>query len=149
MQKDNRKLTPFEDKLAEVIVSNQGLLTFDACVDAAVQDAPSLLWFAKEGLKEQENAPITEEFLLENGFKKQLDGSYVYATYFEWHGVERPQDYINVCLTDDVLPSYMTHTYLEGTPEYLQRNVFEGKIKNIKHLQEAMSVCGIEKELKV
>ena len=46
-----RKLTPFEDKLAEIIVSNQGLLTFDACVDAAVQDAPSLLWFAKEELK--------------------------------------------------------------------------------------------------
>lgn len=46
----DRKLTPFEDKLAEVIVSNQGLLTYDACVDAAVEDAGSLLWFAKEEL---------------------------------------------------------------------------------------------------
>ena len=48
-----RKLTPFEDRLAEIIVSNQGLLTFDACVDAAVRDAPSLLWFAEKELEEE------------------------------------------------------------------------------------------------
>ena len=48
-----RKLTPFEDSLAEIIVSNQGLLTFDACVDAAVRDAPSLLWFAEKELEEE------------------------------------------------------------------------------------------------
>ncbi|MBP5723487.1 MAG: hypothetical protein J6X18_07955 [Bacteroidales bacterium] len=47
----DRKLTPFEDKLVEIIVSNQGLLTFDACVDAAVRETDSLLWFAKEELK--------------------------------------------------------------------------------------------------
>ena len=48
-----RKLTPFEDKLSEIIVSNQGLLTFDACVNAAVENAPSLLWFAEKELEEE------------------------------------------------------------------------------------------------
>ena len=44
---DNEKMTPFEDLLTEVLIECQGLMTYDACAEAAKKYAGELRYFAK------------------------------------------------------------------------------------------------------
>lgn len=56
------ELTPFEDRLAEIIVSSQGLCTFDACKSEAKKSASELLALARRELHENMKEALRTEY---------------------------------------------------------------------------------------
>ena len=55
---DAEKLTRFEETLADIIVSSQGLCTYEACKDMAKREAPFLITSLQ---KEQPEVGLEEE----------------------------------------------------------------------------------------
>ena len=55
---DAEKLTKFEEALADIIVSSQGLCTYEACKDMAKREAPFLITSLQQ---EQSEVDLEEE----------------------------------------------------------------------------------------
>ena len=87
---------------------------------------------------QEQDTPLTVEFLLKNGFKKDCMGRLIYRT-------KDDSVYINFEGWGQDLLSTVSHYYVYNG--YKTENTFTGYITTTKQLQDVLNACGINKKL--